>query len=120
MFTPIKFVAIISALSLIILMTYPLAVFIKELLENPECLKISIENVESINNIFVKAQVSIHYCSTIPLRDLRIVIGESEISFDTVSKGTFSKLVILRVNDSDVKNIEFKVAGLYGFKLRLR
>lgn len=105
---------------MITIVAYPLAVFVQEFLQNPECLKIDVENIENINDTLVKAQVNVHYCSTISLRDLKLVIGETEIMFDAVSRGTSSKIVTLKVNNNEVKSIEFKVAGIYGFRLYFR
>lgn len=120
MFTPLKYSLVLSVLTLLLLIASPLIIFTYEFLQNSDCLKVDVKSVEYVNNETIKAQVNVFYCSIIPLKDFKLVIGEDEIIFDEISRGNTTKTITLKVYDNEVKGIEFKVAGIYGFKLHYR
>jgi len=120
LFTPLKYSLVLSVLTLLLLIASPLIIFTYEFLQNPDCLKVDVKSVEYVNNETIKAQVNVFYCSIIPLKDFKLVIGEDEIIFDEISRGNTTKTITLKVYDNEVKGIEFKVAGIYGFKLHYR
>lgn len=101
-------------------MASPLIIFTYEFLKNPDCLKVDVKGIEYIDNETIKAQVNVYYCSIIPLKNFKLLMGENEIIFDEVSQGNTTQTVVLKIHVNEVKRVEFKVAGIYGFSIYFR
>lgn len=112
----------ISAIAMLVIVVAPLAVFIRDFLENPACMEISGKVVEEINETHYRIEFEIKYCSSVEARDVKLTVGNSTIYVGTLEKG--SKLLQVILSRIDVKegfkSIELSIAGLYRLKLLYR
>lgn len=72
-FVGLKFIAAISVIIVLVLTLVPLAVFIREALENPACIEIRGSVLEEVNETHYLVELEIRYCSTIRADDVKIV-----------------------------------------------
>lgn len=119
MFTPLRLALYVAMISLVIYIVYPLVVFINDIVNNPECVQVSIENIEYINETTVKGDLFVNYCSSVTLRSVKVEIGPTLIIFDQLLRGKNYKEVILYVDEIEIKSVEFTIAGIYRVKLTM-
>ncbi|MEM4717654.1 MAG: hypothetical protein QXE81_02705 [Desulfurococcaceae archaeon] len=117
MFIPLRFALYIAMISLAIYVMYPLAVFVSDIVSNPECVRVRIENTEYINETHIRGDLIIDYCSSITLGDIRVDIGGFTIFFDQLTKGRNTSEIILHADELEIKSMEFTIAGIYRVKL---
>lgn len=110
-----KFIVAVSAVAILLSIVAPLAVFIKDLLENPACIEIRGSVIEEVNQTHCLVELEIKYCSTVKAKDVNVVFGESKIYVGTLERGSKSINVILSRGDIEagLKSIELNIAGLY-------
>lgn len=122
LFAGFKFAVAISVIVILISTTAPLAVFVRDFLENPVCMEISGRVVEEVNETRYLVELEIRYCSTIKARDVRIVFGETTIHVGTLERGTRVIRTVLSKTDVDkgFRSIELSIAGLYRLKVLYR
>lgn len=122
LFAGFKLAVTVSAIAMLILVTAPLAVFIRDFLENPACMEISGRVVEQVNETHYLVELEIKYCSSVEIRDVKLVMGKSTIYVGTLERGF--KLLQVTLSKRDVeegfKSIELTIAGLYKLRLLYR
>lgn len=114
-------VAVISIFSFTALIL-PLAVFVWDVLHDPSCLSLEVDRVAPVSGNAVRVSITLSYCSSIHLRDVRVQIGNRVVSFDHVTRGVHSKEVVLTLKDIEegVRSIEFSVGGLYKVSVEMK
>lgn len=104
-------VAVFSLIAVLL----PLIEFVSDLLENPACFKIDVVEQRPIDYESIEVRITISYCSEIPLKEVRIYIGDREILFGSIARGEHVKEVAVSRKELEkgLKKIEFTIAGLY-------
>lgn len=117
MFAPLRLALLISLMSIVIYLAFPVLKFINDFTSNPECLKLVFENFEMINETHSKVVVNLYYCSTIELDNVSVVIGSNRIYFGQVMTGDNRRVVVASINDLKLRSIELTVARIFHVKL---
>ncbi|MEM4528357.1 MAG: hypothetical protein QXS23_04115, partial [Desulfurococcaceae archaeon] len=99
----------------------PLIIFVNDFIGNPECLSIHSEEIEQIDEDQYRVITRINYCSSISLKELRLVIGNKEIVLNNLVKGVTEKEITLTRNDLEigVRRVEVNILGIYKLTLEL-
>ncbi|MEM1628504.1 MAG: hypothetical protein QW551_04415 [Desulfurococcaceae archaeon] len=111
----------VSLVIVIIALIAPLIIFINDFIGNPGCLSIHSEEIEQINEDQYRVVTRINYCSSISLKELRLVIGNKEIVLNNLVKGVTEKEITLTRNDLEigVRRVEVNILGIYKLTLEL-
>lgn len=120
MFAPLRWALFIATISIAIYMAYPLIIFTNDFLRNPECIKISVESIQVLNETHEKAEIRVYYCSRADIRDIELVVGRNIVYFDRLTTGINSKVLIVDIRDLEFKSIEFTILNLMRVKLGIK
>lgn len=119
MYGPLKYVIIVSLLSIMILTITPLIMFTYQILRDPRLFEIRVEEVTWLNESMVSAKVVLHYPVNISLSRVRVRLGGTDVVFENVVKGEVSRRITLTPSEVQlgVREIEVEVMpGLFKFK----
>jgi subtilase family serine protease len=125
LYSGFNYVLSLTSLLIIALLFLPLGVFAWDFLRNPSCFIIAPGgNVTQIGDDKYLVNITVSYCSSIPLRDVKIRIGNITLEFSELTKGNITRGIV--VSRSDIEHppreaeIEASIAGFYkiGFKYK--
>lgn len=113
MYGPLKFALIVSFILILILIASPFAIFIYQLMSNPKCIEVAIEDIKPLNGNAFSARVVLHYSLDIPLRRVRVMAGDKNVIFENITRGVVSKEVILTPDETrrGVRGVEIEITG---------
>ncbi|MEM1668739.1 MAG: hypothetical protein QXM53_08790 [Thermofilaceae archaeon] len=119
LYAGLKFLVLVSFAVLLILLVAPLAVFLANFLENPECLLIWSVETRELNETHYEVYLEVSYCSTIEIKRLEMQIGETSIVLNNVQKGARVIPVVLSRGDIEqgLTKIRLSIAGLYELEI---
>lgn len=120
MFAPLRLALFIATISIATYLAYPLIIFTNDFLKNPECIKISVESIQTLNETHERAEIKVYYCSRIVVRDIKLVVGRNTVYFDQLTTGTNSKVLIIDTRDLEFKSMEFTILSIMRVKLRIK
>ena len=125
MYSGFSYALTLASLLITVVLFMPLLVFTWEFLENPACLGITPGgNVTYIGDDYYKFNVTVSYCSSVELRNVRIRVGNITLEFSSLTRGNITREVIARRSDIEQAprevEVEASIAGLYrvGFKFK--
>lgn len=121
MYGVLKLAIAISFVLLVLMVATPLMVFLSDFLENPDCLSIQSRTISEFNETHYLVNLVISYCSTIEIKHLEILIGETKVNFESIQKGIREAFVVLKGTDIErgIKLLKLKIAGLYELKINI-
>ena len=125
MLTLYRYGLIILFLAVIALLVTPIMIFVNDILRDPHCLSVEFdeESLEYVDENYIKARIIVTYCSSIPLKDFNIYIGNTSIHIGDLSKDTskIEKMVVIPLSDLEkgLTKLELYVAGLYKFRIEM-
>ncbi|MEM4869421.1 MAG: hypothetical protein QW081_03395 [Desulfurococcaceae archaeon] len=119
LYAGLKFLVLVSFAVLLVLLVAPLAVFLADFLENPECLLIRSVETRELNETHYEVYLEVSYCSTIEIKRLEMQIGETSIVLNNVQKGARVIPVVLSRGDVEqgLRKIRLSIAGLYELEI---
>ncbi|MEM1696819.1 MAG: hypothetical protein QXQ90_09540 [Desulfurococcaceae archaeon] len=119
LYAGLKFLVLVSFAVLLILLVAPLAVFLANFLENPECLLIWSVETRELNETHYEVYLEVSYCSAIEIKRLEMQIGETSIVLNNVQKGARVIPVVLSRGDIEqgLTKIRLSIAGLYELEI---
>jgi len=107
----------------IVALLFPLLVFAVEAVQNPALLEVRVE-VAAINQSHVALKMTLSYVGTIPLTDVRLVVGSKSTDVGDLREGEAKTVTIplsvdeaLNLRPSDL-SLRFKIMGIYGVEVR--
>jgi len=111
--------AVLALLSLALLLL-PLLAFAWDALRNPGCLTIRVEGGGRTAEGELRAKVSVSYCSSVPLKDVRVRIGSRTVEFGRIARGVYTQEVTLTLKDLEegIRELEASIGGLYRMAVR--
>lgn len=127
MFSGFNYVLSLTSLLIVALLFLPLGVFAWDFLNNPSCLAIVPGgNATQIGDDEYLVNLTVSYCSSTPLRDVKISVGNITLEFSELRKGNVTREIV--VSRSDIEQspreaeIEASIAGFYkiGFKYKFK
>ncbi|MFZ8783355.1 MAG: hypothetical protein ACO2OR_05170 [Desulfurococcaceae archaeon] len=125
MYSGFSYALTLASLLVIVVLFMPLLVFTWQFLENPACLEIAPGgNVTPIGDDYYKFNITVSYCSSVELRNVRIRVGNITLEFSSLTRGNTTREVIARQSDIEQAprevEVEASIAGLYrvGFKFK--
>ncbi|MEM1560593.1 MAG: hypothetical protein QXN35_03510 [Ignisphaera sp.] len=115
MFIILRYTLMLVAVFSLIVVLLPLIEFVSGVLENPACFKIDVVEQRPVDYESIEVRIYISYCSNVPLKEVRICIGDREILFGSIIRGEHVKEVAISRKELEkgLKKIEFSIAGLY-------
>jgi len=120
-FAGFKYTIIVLAILTSLILLLPLLVFVWDITQNPECIVLKFENTSYINSEELKTNITVSYCSSIPLRNVRIQIGSRLVEFNYISKGvSCTQEIILATRDLEegIRGLEASIGGFYRLVLK--
>jgi len=121
-FVGFKYILIILVLLVSTNLLLPLLVFTWDVLQNPGCITLRVEDVSYISEEELKAKISASYCSSVLLKNVKITIGSKVFEFNYITKGVSVGEVMLIKSDLEegIREIEMSIAGIYRVALRFK
>jgi len=122
-FAGFKYTIVVLVILTLLILLLPLLVFVWDVIQNPECIILKFENTSYINSEELKANIIVSYCSSIPLRNVKIQIGSRLVEFDYISKGvTCTEGIIFTTRDLEegVKGLEASIGGFYRVVIKFK
>jgi len=121
MYAGFRYAVVVLSILTIFILLLPLLFFAWDIIQNPECIVLKFENASYINSEEIKADMVVSYCSSIPLRNVRIQVGSRSLEFDLISReATFKQEIILTERDLEegIRVLEANIGGLYRLILK--
>jgi hypothetical protein len=122
-FTGFKYILVVAVFFISILLLLPLLVFVWDVFQNPECIVLRFGNASYIDSEVFKVNITLSYCSSIPLKNVKIQIGSKLLEFDYINKGVvYTREIMLTMEDLEegVRGLEASIGGFYKVVLKFK